>query len=241
MHESSQTTNTKESQSSSSKTRRFTRLTVNREEKIEAEEHNAAVGENIQTKCVKLDTSAQNIIASHKCKLLTSPVDDKTSICSAGNEQSFVGEDEIIVRVDSLKGTFADGAEKHNYPKRLTRSAVREEAEKNKAQPKLKLSKSNSSESNKMDFVKRNVSAERNRLDIEKLLTSSISTKITEQFTGEREDTETFTHAKATPNIAESVSSSKCTKRKSASSQQQERRFSPRLRILPQTHSQNKA
>ncbi|KAK6146931.1 hypothetical protein DH2020_017843 [Rehmannia glutinosa] len=92
----------------------------------------------------------QNCLSDNQ-KLVTSPVDGVTSMCSAKYEKSLFGKDKMIVKVDSDKGTFAEDAEKHIYPKRLTRS-VAGETEKNNLQPKLKSRKSNLSESNELDL-----------------------------------------------------------------------------------------
>ncbi|KAK6140284.1 hypothetical protein DH2020_025980 [Rehmannia glutinosa] len=104
----------------------------------------------------------QNCLSDNQ-KLVTSPVDGVTSMCSAKYEKSLFGKDKMIVKVDSDKGTFAEDAEKHIYPKRLTRS-VAGETEKNNLQPKLKSRKSNLSESNELDLSTGNAFTESNRI-----------------------------------------------------------------------------
>ncbi|KAL0375197.1 UNVERIFIED_CONTAM: hypothetical protein Sradi_3435400 [Sesamum radiatum] len=153
MHESTQVTNTMETRSS--KLRKLAHSTVDEAEKIEVNDSNLE-DDNMQTKCDKLDTSAENCLSDNQ-KPVASP-DDETGICSAENDKCLLRKDGIAVKVDSQKGDFSGNTEKHCYPERLTRSAARVETEKNNVQPKIKFSKSCCSESNEMDLFKGNVS-----------------------------------------------------------------------------------
>ncbi|KAK4419091.1 hypothetical protein Salat_2321900 [Sesamum alatum] len=213
MHESTQMTNTAEKRlTRSSKLQKLAHSTVDGAEKVEVNDPNLE-DDNMQTKCDKIDTSAENCLPDNQKSVASA--DDETRICSTENDKSLLRKDGIIGKVDSQNGTFAENTKKRHYPERLTRSAARVETEKNNVQPKLKFGKSSCSESNELDLYKGNVSG--------------------------ASKAEASTHADSTPNGTESVTAnSQAMRRKSASSKKQETRSSPRLRFLPRTRSQNK-
>lgn len=166
-HEHNQMTNTKETHLRSTNTQKVSLSTVTGAGKIEVSEHNAKFEENLKSECIKIDASAKDTIApefflSDERKLVASPTYGQTIICSAEDYKSLSAQDGMIVRVNSQKRTFAEDAEKYNYPKRLTRSAARKETMKNNVQPKLKRGKDKFSESNEVDSFKAHVSAESN-------------------------------------------------------------------------------
>ncbi|KAL3839548.1 hypothetical protein ACJIZ3_024139 [Penstemon smallii] len=249
MHESTQITETKEIQlRTSSKTRRATRSTVDAADKIELKEANDTIEENVPTKLSKLNSSAKNITALQNClsdnnKPILSPFQSETSTPSAEIEENLLETDGVIIKVDSEKGTFADGREKHFNSKRLTRSAARQEAEKCFSQPKRKMSKSKFNDTNELNFSEAPVTPEKNRLEVDKSVSLPTETKISTHFTEERKkNREKSPQVKTTSKSSESVVSSNYgIKRRSASSNKEETRSSPRLKLVPRTRSQCKA
>ncbi|GFQ07043.1 protein sawadee homeodomain homolog 2 [Phtheirospermum japonicum] len=79
------------------------------------------------------------------------------------NDEGLLGKDETSDKVDSEKVTFAKDAENHNYSRKRTRSAAREETKKNNVQPKPKVRKSDFSETNEVDLFKGDASTESKR------------------------------------------------------------------------------
>lgn len=211
-------------------TRRVTRSKVKGKEKTE-------VKDDVHTGCNKPGISSQDTVVPKYClsdnqKVEASPIHGDTSIHYVEDERGLLGKDGMVVDIDPRKVNLIQDAEKHYNPKRLTCSAVSEDTENNKVQPKLKLRKRN--------LIESNVSTE--RLGFQRSLTSPSATKINEQFSEEGESKKISTHVKTTPKSSESNAGSKQgTKKKSASSKKQDTRFSPRLRYLPRTRSQNKA
>ncbi|GER28615.1 carboxyl-terminal domain (ctd) phosphatase-like2 [Striga asiatica] len=133
----------------------------------------------------------------------------ENSVDFAENNKGLSGKDEMIANVKHEKVViFAeDDAEKHNCRKRITRSAAREETTKGNVRPESKLGKSIFSELNEEDVFKGNCSTEIKKVNI-------------------------------TPKNEDGVTgNSKCTRQKFVSATKQQTRSSPRLKLLPRTHS----
>ncbi|CAA0836415.1 Unknown protein [Striga hermonthica] len=140
----------------------------------------------------------------------SSEINRENSVDSAENNKGLSEKDEMIAKVKDEKVViFAeDTDEKHNCRKRITRSSAREETKKGNVQPESKLGKSSFSESNEEDLFNGNGSTEMKKVKI-------------------------------TPKNEEDgvTGNSKCTRKKFVSATNQQTRSSPRLKLLPRTHS----
>ncbi|KAL2554511.1 uncharacterized protein Fot_08130 [Forsythia ovata] len=152
IHENVEMTYSKQTKlRSSSKTRSVTHSTVNKAEKIPAVEANSGIEEKISTKCSKSKSSANKIAAqgndlSQYQEPDGSPIDAESSRSPAEDGESLMEKDGQIIKNVSKRKFVAEDTAKLNYPKRMTRSAAREDTEKNNVQPNERLRKSRSAE-----------------------------------------------------------------------------------------------
>ncbi|XP_041999056.1 uncharacterized protein LOC121748645 isoform X1 [Salvia splendens] len=214
-------------------TRRVTRSIEKGVEKTDVNDNNTASKNNVRTGCTKPGTCAQDIVAPKFClsdnqKAVASLLDNETSIHDVKHTKHVPGKDGMVVDVNTHQDYLVQNAEKHNNPKRPTQSAATEDTESNTVQLKLKQRKINSTESN---FPIENSCINRS-------LSLLHATENNEQLSEEGENGKRFTR-NTTPKS--SAGSHHVTRKSSASSRQQETRFSPRLRFLPRTRSQHRA
>ncbi|XP_041999062.1 uncharacterized protein LOC121748645 isoform X2 [Salvia splendens] len=231
-NETSQMANNNKKQSRLTDMRRVTRSRVKGAEKIELKDYHAAGKGDVPNECVESETFPHSAKAPENCLSETSPINDQISTrrvtrsIEKGVEKTDVNDNNTASKNNVRTGCTKP--EKHNNPKRPTQSAATEDTESNTVQLKLKQRKINSTESN---FPIENSCINRS-------LSLLHATENNEQLSEEGENGKRFTR-NTTPKS--SAGSHHVTRKSSASSRQQETRFSPRLRFLPRTRSQHRA